>query len=320
MMISIQKHFTVLLAFLSSLTLIMLNGCAASEIEQGFEHSEEVRFTEGDKTFTFTDEFDGKSSKWLVVFKDDEIRSIYRDGVKIPDEEIETFEHLIYKNLPLSSSTVPFYSFRMKEFAPELKNFGKNFKIFRDSMPDFSVHFDREAFKERMEKFKEKMSAMKDHKIKFKFDREKIRDEMKKLRERLKENKDFRIEINTDDFIPDPDEPYFDFDGFDFDFEIPEINLYLENLNEKLRGIDIRLRDVDVNLKKLGSFIEELKSELVKDKLIDDIDSKLDLELSKDEMVLNGTKLSEEHYLKYRQIYIDHFGKEPEEKIKLKIK
>ncbi len=312
-----QKYIAVLISFLSSLTLIMMNGCAASEMDQRFDHTEKLSLSEGDKTFTFTDEYNGKGSGWIVVFKDDEIRSIYRDGVKIPDEEIELYEDLIYKNLPYYLSPVHFYSFRMKEPAPELKNFGKNFKFFRDSLPGFSSYFDHEAFKERMEKFKEKMSAMKDHKIKLKNDREKIREEMKKLKERLKEKRKIKIEIDTDDLIPDPDELYFNLEGFDFDFEIPEINFRMEKLDEKLKGIYIRLRDVDMNLKKLGSFIEELKSELVKDELIDDIDSELDLELSKDEMILNGIKLSEEIFLKYRQMYIDHFGKEPEEKIRL---
>lgn len=63
-------------------------------------------------------------------------------------------------------------------------------------------------------------------------------------------------------------------------------------------------------MKKLKDFIHDTKDELVKDKLMDEGDDLDDFTLSKDEMIVDGKKVSPELHKKYLELYKKHFGKE----------
>jgi hypothetical protein len=62
-------------------------------------------------------------------------------------------------------------------------------------------------------------------------------------------------------------------------------------------------------LKKLNDFIDAIKEEMVKDNLIKSEDEKLNLDLDDNGMEVNGKKVSNELYEKYKKMYEEHFDK-----------
>jgi hypothetical protein len=64
------------------------------------------------------------------------------------------------------------------------------------------------------------------------------------------------------------------------------------------------------HLQELKSFNIELRDELENDNLLKDDDSIDNLTISKDEMIVDGKKVSPELHEKYLSLYKKHFGKE----------
>jgi len=55
------------------------------------------------------------------------------------------------------------------------------------------------------------------------------------------------------------------------------------------------------------------------DGLIDDVNEKINLKLNNEEIIVNGNRVSEDLFRKYIELYEDHFGKEPGEKMHIHI-
>ena len=74
--------------------------------------------------------------------------------------------------------------------------------------------------------------------------------------------------------------------------------------------VKINLDGLDSKLEKLNTFIDELKDEMIKDDLIQNKNEKLSLDLYKNGMEVNGKKVPEELFNKYKKMYKDYFDKE----------
>ncbi len=121
----------------------------------------------------------------------------------------------------------------------------------------------------------------------YKFDGEDLEDELENLADELKD-----IEINI---------------------EIPDIDINLDEVDKNLEDLDIQLKDLDKDLENLDKFFEELKSEMVKDKLISSDSDEISLRLDKDKMYVNDKEVPAETYQKYKELYKKHTGKDFEE-------
>ena len=84
----------------------------------------------------------------------------------------------------------------------------------------------------------------------------------------------------------------------------------MSDLDENLAHIKINLSGLDVKLKNLNEFIDEVRSEMVKDKLIEDKDEDLNLDISENSMKVNGKEVPPELFKKYKKMYEDHFDEE----------
>ena len=73
----------------------------------------------------------------------------------------------------------------------------------------------------------------------------------------------------------------------------------MKNLDIELEGLEEKMRALE---KRMKAFEQELKSELVKDGLIESVDSKARIEMKDDYIKLNGKKLSPEMEKKYRKL------------------
>ena len=96
---------------------------------------------------------------------------------------------------------------------------------------------------------------------------------------------------------------------FSFDFDMENFKVDMEGLKEELKDLDIDLKDLDIELEKLDEFIDAIKEELESDGLIDDKNDEIQLELNRDEMLINGEPVPDELLKKYKDMYEEHLGR-----------
>jgi len=191
-----------------------------------------------ERTLTFTDEEDGKEVHYEVKFKDGEIVSIYRNNIKITEEELDDYSDKVYdvlQDLLKEEQEAYTFNFDFDELRESLKNMHENLKA-----EQFKFKFDNEEFRKQMEKLKEEFKDI--DKMVIQIDKDK-----------LKENID-RLKIHKFDF---------DFD-YDFDFDDSELNPEklqeeMDKLNEKMEDLNKEIDELDKEMKILNKFIIEVK-------------------------------------------------------------
>lgn len=299
-------------------------------------------YTEDEKSstssYTFYDYQDGKKVQYKVYFNDDDIASLYIDEKKIPDNEIDDYRTMIYDkidNINHSSKSRSVHRFKdnavidmswLNEMMSELK------ENLQDSK--FKIHIDKENLQEEMERLKEEL---KDIDIDIHFDKEQFRQEMKELKKHLKKMKKEDFEINMDEFnrkmqefaeemkhqefainnmkikIPEIHIPHIDIP------EPPEINVDLSGLEASMKDLDKKMAELDKKMKKLDAFMDEFKKELVKDGIIKSEDENFEIDYRNDGLEINGKKVPDHLYEKYKKMYKEHFGREFDPHFKIRI-
>lgn len=298
-------------AFILSGILLLLTSCGSESYTQQ-EKSEQ----NDEQTLTFTDKENGNQVHYKVNFNDGKISSVYKDNIKIPENEIENYEDLVYD---------------------KLNSINRNDDDFFHHPKPYVYHFDMDDFKDQMKEFKGKH-------FNFKFDQDKFKEDMEKLKEELKDLDEIVIEIDKDKIKKGLDESLkhldkmrihkFNFDDDEFDKkiiielekELGEHELNMDELEEEMKKLEDEMgelseemKDLDKDMKNLNKFLDAAKSELVKDGLIKSKDEDFDFELNANEMKVNGEKISDQLHSKYKSMYKEHFNKEFNGKIKIKI-
>ena len=159
------------------------------------------------------------------------------------------------------------------------------------NMKDF--HFDNEEFQESMKEWK---GNMKD----FKFDNEAFGKSMAEWKEKFKEEmKNWK-----------PDVEKLKFDTEKFREEMKKSGPGSEAFRKSMEDLKVNMGNLKIEMKKLKGFNRETKDELVKDKLLNEGDDLENFTLSKDQMIIDGKKVSPELHKKYLEIYKKNFGKD----------
>ena len=179
----------------------------------------------------------------------------------------------------------------MDEFDKEMKKLHQEL----GKLKSFKFDFDNEEFRAQMEKLKEELSQFDFEDFHFEFDDAEFRKSMVVLKKELKEHK------------------------FSFDFDIDSFKEEMKDLREELKDLKIDLKDLDIELDKLDGFMEDLREELESDGLRDNKEDDFDLNLNKDEMLINGEPVPDDLFNKYKDMYEEHFGKKLDGDHKLKI-
>ena len=294
--------------------LLTFTSCSSESYTQ-----QEKEKQKGEQTLSFTEQEDGKDVYYEVNFKNGEISSIYKNNVRVPENEIENYQGLVDDKLNSLSKDDDFYFHHPKPHV---------------------YHFDMKEFKDNMKEWKE---SFKDDQFKFKFDNEKFKADMEKLKEEFKDMDEIVIKIDKDKIKKELDE--IKIHKFDFDFDVDELNENMkritieieknqdelelnmddlkeemEQLDEEMKNLSKEMEDLDKEMKILNSFLDDVKNELVNDGLIKNSNDEFQLELSEDKMEVNGEKVSDALHIKYKEIYKNHYNKELNEKVKFQIK
>ena len=202
--------------------------------------------------------------------------------------------NILQNEIIVRHSTVDTFDFDMDEFDEEMKKFQKEFKKLKSHK--FKFDFDNEEFRAQMDELKKELSELNFEDFHFEIDDAEFRKSMVELKKELKEHK------------------------FSFDFDMDNFKEEMEDLKQELKDLKFDLKDLDTELGKLDSFMDVLRDELESDGLIDNKDDEFDLELNKNEMLINGEPVPDELFKKYKDLYEEHFGKKLEGDHKLIIR
>lgn len=322
------NFFGILFSLVVFIVLGSLYGCS-SGMDQN-NNPNQISFS-GDKSFSFKDE----GSNWRVDFNDDQISALYKDGTRVPDNEIDQHKEMIYAKLnglksdykDLNSNVHKFY-FDMDKFGDDMKKFKNDFD--NDKFMHFKLEFDEDEFEKNMEKLDESLKHLKDKKIELYFNSEDFKEKMKELEENLKNmpvppnppDVDIDVQIDMDAFKEGMKNFKESFKNFDIkidssEFDMNELRNNMKELKKNMKGIKIEMHDLKGGMKKLDSFWDELKSELVKDGYIKSENEKFRLEMNAAFTKVNDRVVKPEHQKKYLELYKSYFDKEIEGTIKI---
>jgi hypothetical protein len=316
---AVLKHLYLLAAVIMTLVLV---ACSSGETVK----KESVK---GEKSLSFFNYENGESTHYQVYFdKKNKITSLYVDGKEIPESDYERHNDIIRENLNGLSDhgrridpqvykfdfDNDFFNDSVKVFKrfPSEKlhiykwndsSFKEDMKRMREELTRnkkyFKLNWDDSTFSEDMKRMKEELAKLKDLKVEMHFDRDKLKIEMDKLRHDLRDLKinDNMKEMNesvrkmTDDLREK------------INIEIPDIKIELNNLDKEIS----KLR---VEIKKIDEFMDDVRKELVKDKLIQDEDEEFSMSLRNDSMEINEKEIPSNLLNKYKDLYKKHFGRE----------
>ncbi|HKB85266.1 MAG TPA: hypothetical protein VKD08_03780 [Ignavibacteriaceae bacterium] len=301
------KKLTLLV--IPAVILFMGTGCSTSN--RGTVSQTDLN-NRTDQTFSFNNDENGSSVRWEVNFDDGEITSLYKDGERVPDNEIDDYKDMIYHRLDRLHKKSRHISIDLGDFKSDMGNFKHDMQKMKEELKNnkYEFNFDNDEFREGMEKLSEELSKLKDKKIRIDFDSDKFREEMENLNKEL----DVHVDIDMDNIDKNLDKINDEMDKRRG--ELSHISIDLTGLDEAMAHLDENLGDLKVNLngldlkiKKLNEFIDQIKKEMVKDNLLRDESDKLNLDLDENGMKVNGKEVPSDLYKKYKKMYEDHFGK-----------
>lgn len=306
-------------------------------------------YRHGDKHLSYYED----DVKWEVYLEDGEIVELYKDGDRIPDDEIDEYSPRIYSRLDQLSRDLANLKEELKDMDVDLANLDEELYNLKDELRSLSHKrhkWDSDREKADRKRYKRELSERERERvrssIKFHIDDDFV-EKMEKLGEELEDLKicfdddNFHFSFNDDDF-----DFNFDFDhDFDIDFDnnfdhdinvdmdldLDDLRINLDELHDELSDLDIHvtipdippipdlsdlkidLSDLKVELKKLENYLDEVKSEMVDDGIIDDEDELMNMEYEHGRIYVNGDRLSDDLNEKYKDIYRKHFGHSMEE-------
>ncbi len=245
------------------------------------------------------EDVDGKEIKYDAIYCKGKIIEIYKDNKKVAEEDFEKNKRLILKKLlAMHPGKLEFPPVLIHEFPDD--SLFQNITI---SLPDKFVSANIDSI----------MANIKD--IDIKIDLEDIKKNMLLLKENMK-----NLKFCNEDFYDLCDSTYFDSSKHTWKMLFKKKDpCNIDSLTKEIKKVKIKLNKNKDKIKESQSFIKDLKKELVKDGFLKNETEPFELEFSNEEMLVNGEKVPNDLFLKYKQIHKEKFGSDNIGKIKIKI-
>lgn len=271
-----------------------------------------ISMKKGKRTLKFYDKENGEEKRFKARFDNGKLEELFIDGEKVDEKDFPKYEGKIYQRLEDYDAGMKEYQKGMEKYKESMEAYKESMRKYREKMKDFRGHYhadidipdiDLSELKELAKEIRENvrvhippvyippidLSELKEGLNDFDFDHEKFKEEMKDWNTGMK---DFKIDMGK------------------FSKEMKERGPGSEAFKKSMEELKVNMGNLKVEMKKLKEFIHDVKDELVKDKLMDEGDDLDDFTLSKDEMIVDGKKVSPELHKKYLELYKKHFGKE----------
>ncbi len=284
----------------------------------------------GKHTLKFYDKENGEKKKFKAKLDNGKLEELSIDGDKVDAKDLSKYEGKVYQRLDDYEAGMEEYNKGIEKYKESMEEYRKSMKSYREKMKDFRVHRDsdfnapdidlselKDLAKEIRENVRVHIPRIPkvhippihippvhirnwDDDDDFEFDNEEFREGMKEWKENFKkEMENWKVDMKD-----------FKFDMEKFNKEMKNNGPGSEAFKKSMEDLKVNMGNLKVEMKKLKGFINDTKEELVKDKLMNDGDDLDDFTLSKDEMKVDGKKVSAELHRKYLELYKKHFGKE----------
>lgn len=320
-----SKVLYSLIMFFAAFSFYSCSATAQENISKKPESSEQ---NDDEKVFTFHQEKNGKDNLWKVIFRDGKISELYKNGQKIPNENIEDYADMVNDELSGLSYNSPFSmhpNFHFN-FTPHDNDWEENESEDSTYNDDLNVDingdfcdslFDGEGFKHQMHNLKDQLKHLKKMKFNFHFDTAALNKGMRDLQKNLNHMKF------------GPNEFYFDQEAFrdgmkefgeemkhsrifdeDIKIDLSDLNKNMEEFTHNMKNFTVNMKGFKEKMKKFKGFMNDLRKELVRDNLIKSEDEHFKLEFDAKEMKINDKIVPDNLFNKYKGIYKEHFGKD----------
>lgn len=263
---------------------------------------ERIKENNGKRKFNFHKD----DTQWKGAIENGEVVKLYKDGKRIPENEINNHEDFILNTLDEIDDALADLEIDMDDLKVNMKQLKENLKDIKVDIDFSDFHeisklFNSKDFHDGMAELKKSLKNMK---IEFSddldFDTDEFKHEIKNLKHELEELHNLNFEFD------------FNFDKESFKESMNELKENLKDIKIDMGDLDIDLSDLKLEMTKLKNFMLDLKDDLVNESYIDSVAEDFDLDLSKNEITVNGKKLPDSLQKRYLKMYKEHFGKELE--------
>lgn len=275
-------------------------------------------------SLAFYSEEDGGKYYEVSFDKKNRIASLYIDGKEIPESDYDKHRDIIDEKLDdlRGDRLLRDYTFNVNvPKAPPLPEVWDD-----DSGSHHRMHvykfFNDSSFNGQMADVRKELMKLKDMKIRMNFDNDEFKKSMEEFRYQMK---DMKLDEKLKDLNKDiramtekMKEKQYELD--DIDVDIPDISIEIKNLDKKLEGLDKEMGNLKTELTKLDHFMDDVRKELYKDGIIQSEDEDFSMDLNADGMRINDKEIPADKFLKYKELYKKHFGKELKEDQKIEIR
>jgi beta-lactamase regulating signal transducer with metallopeptidase domain/uncharacterized protein YukE len=283
----------------------------------------------GMRKLKFYDDQNGEEKKYKAKLNNGKLEELYIDGDKVDDKDLSKYESKVAEKADEYDALMKDYRENMKNFRHGIKEYREKMKQFRSNRhfssgfdyppfppePCFGMDFDSTEFRVMMEdvqkELRNNLANLKIPPIHI----PKIQVPPIDLSELSEELEDCRFDFDTTGFRGSMKEfkenmKDFKFDMKEFKEEMKENGLGSKAFKENMKELKKNMSKLKTELKPLKGFIRETKRELIDDNLLEPGEDLDNFKLSKDEMIVDGKKVSPELHKKYLEIYYKHYGKE----------
>lgn len=302
----------------------------------------------GKHTFKFSEDVNGEEKRFKAKLNNGKLEELYIDGDKVDAKDFDKYESKISNRLNEYDSGMKEYRDGMTKFREEMKAHKHKLSELRQKLGkldrrhsedfDFDYDFDfpnnisiPEFDSTHMHKIMAEVKAnLKEHfahhSIKippihvppvhippippippihvdgdddcdYEFDKEEFEESMKEWKKEFEAGmKEFNKEMKH-------------FDSKKLAEEIKN-SVNSKEFKKSMEDLKVSMSKLKADMKILKEYLNDVKDELVKDKLVNDEDDLDKLYISKTEMKVNGKVVSPELHKKYLQIYKKHYGKD----------
>ncbi len=318
---SIQSRAGLITVLAFILSTLVFYSCSTSQ-ENIYKDSNTGDELNGNKkALSFSTKQDGKVTYWKAEFEDGKISALFRNGEKVSPADIDKFKDMVYDNVDELTSDDRVYERKHFLFDEEGRDEEPGGLHDVPDSIDFDFHFDKEALEKSMKDLKDYLECLKDRKFEFHFDTAQFNKNMRHLKEGLQNMKldlpDFECDMGAlkDNMKKFRHEHFY---NGDFEKDMSRFKEEMEKFKDKMKDFKFEMKGFKEKMKKFGAFMKELKHEMVKDGLIQNEDEEINLKFNSNEMRVNGKKVPDNLFEKYKKMYKDYSGKSIDDGINLR--
>lgn len=291
-----------LFLMLIPLLLTSLTACSSGEdvidiSKSGHKNSE--YYSDGPSKFSFNDSGD----RFKVKIRDGRIYKLYKNGERVDDDEISKYENLVFE--------------KREELNNSLSKLKNEFNLDMDELRENLASLNLENNNELREAMKELKRELKE----IDYDKFRTDIDLDKLHDDLAELKNIKIDIDMNDFNSNMQELSENLSNIKVELNEQNWSDFREemtNLKDELKNLDLDMGDLKFEMKKIKRFMKDLREELVDDGYLEYGEDDFDMEFNKNELIINGEKIPDSKFEKYKNMYEEHFGKEMEDGFRIR--